>query len=384
MVVKDGLVTRTPEGVSVQRRLFMGLAACALALTMMSQAAADIASFNAAVKANDYAKAAAEAAATWPTLDKSRADIGEIAREFGFAALVARDYSAAQSYAKFAAEHETGDLQLVAIVLQRLAEYRAGPTDQTRSSLLEAMTKRAERPGFDAISLAAANSLIDANVATQRWVDLRRGAEAAAKMAKDGGPPLLAELRRFELFSKTAAYFEQERMEGFVPIRDHKALIGHDIESASEEEAKQLVSVYWQAEVWRSVVAIRLGAQKKWRDDVAEKGAMLLTPEAFPRLAKLTNMEPTGCKIMPARQPLDMVRSSRKHAGAVVLQFDIDSRGHASNPSVLAAYPEDSPFIQAYLGSVDRWTYKPGRQWDAKTCSLARSKHTITLTFAHM
>lgn len=367
----------------MQRRLLRGLISCALAVLVTSRATADIASFNAAVKANDYAKAAAEAAATWPTLDKSRADIGEIAREFGFAALVAKDYSAAQSYAKFAAEHDSGDLQLVAIVLQRLAEYRAGPSDQTRSGLLDAMIKRAESPGFDTISLSAANSLVDANIATQRWSDLRRSAEAAAKMTKDGGPPLLAELRRFELFSKTAAYFEQEKMEGFVPIRDHKALIGQDIESASEEEAKQLVSVYWQAEVWRSVVAIRLGAQKKWRDDVAEKGETLLTPEAFPRLAKLTNMEPTGCKVMPARQPLGKIRSSRRHAGAVVLQFDIDSQGRASNPSVLAAYPEDSPFIQTYLESIDRWTYKAGREWDSKACSLARSKHTITLTFAH-
>lgn len=59
----------------------------------------DIKSFNAAVTAGDFKKAAAEAATTWPTLDKSRDDIALIAREFGFAAYLATDYAAAQTYA---------------------------------------------------------------------------------------------------------------------------------------------------------------------------------------------------------------------------------------------------------------------------------------------
>lgn len=366
----------------MQRRFLQGLFVCILAATVASRASADISSFNAAVKANDYAKAAAEAAATWPTLDKSRADIGEIAREFGFAALVARDYAAAQSYAKFAIERENGDNQLIAVVLQRLADYGARPTDATRSNLLDAIIARTARPGVDAISLAAGNTLVDANKGAQRWTDLRRSAEAAAKMAKEGGPSLVADLRRFELYSKTAAYFEDGRMESFVPVRDHAALIARDIESVGEDEATQLVSVYWETELWRSIVAVRLGSQNKWRDDIAKKGEAVLTPEAFPRLAQLTGMEPTGCKLMPDRQPVNNVRSGKKHMGAVVLQLDIDSRGRASNPSVLAAYPADSPFIQAYLVSADKWTFKSGRPWNTKTCTLARSKYTIRLTFA--
>ena len=60
------------------------IAAFALALLAAAPATADIKAFNAKVLARDYKGAAAEAAATWPTLDKSCKDIAIIANEFGF------------------------------------------------------------------------------------------------------------------------------------------------------------------------------------------------------------------------------------------------------------------------------------------------------------
>lgn len=363
-------------------RLRAGLIVWLAVVSIVAPAAGDLATFNSAVKASDYTKAAAEAAATWPTLDKSRSDIGVIAREFGFAALVAKDYSAAKSYASFAVEHESGDFQLVAVVLQCLAEHNASADDQTRSNLQNALIARVERPGVDAVSLVAADTVVSANINVGRWFDTRRSADAAAKMMESGGDAFLPELRRFQLLSKVAAFFEKEKMEDSLPVRDHKALIGQDIEAAvSEDAAKRLVPIYWQTTVWAKIVEINLGTTGKSRN-AAASGATTQTAESFPRLARLTNQEPPGCVLQPNRQNVGSMPATnvKKHMGAVVLQVDVDSRGKASNPRVLAAVPEDSPFIQLYLNSADDWTYKPGRPWDSK-CNLARSGYTFTLSF---
>lgn len=73
------------------------LAACVCVMT--ASAAADIRSFNAAVKAGDFKVAAAEAVATWPTLNKARKDLAIIVQEFGFAAMMAQDFKAARMFA---------------------------------------------------------------------------------------------------------------------------------------------------------------------------------------------------------------------------------------------------------------------------------------------
>src|SRR5689334_1369714 len=77
------------------------IAAIGLAVLAVLPASADIKTFNEKVGARDFKAAAAEAAATWPTLDKSRKDIAIIAREFGFAAYMAGDFSAARTFAEF-------------------------------------------------------------------------------------------------------------------------------------------------------------------------------------------------------------------------------------------------------------------------------------------
>lgn len=82
--------------VSVGLALGLGLAVLA------GPARADIKSFNAAMQKGDYKAAAAEAASTWPTLNKSRDDLAIIAREVGFAAYLAGDFAAAKTYGEAA------------------------------------------------------------------------------------------------------------------------------------------------------------------------------------------------------------------------------------------------------------------------------------------
>ena len=139
------------------------IGACIASALFALPAFADIRSFNAAVVARDFQKAAAEAASTWPTLDKSREDIALIAREFGFAAYVAGDFAAAKTYAEFAAakpaEGAASEFHLLSNVLLRAAEHRLKPSEATRNALLSALEARAAQ-GQPIDRIASTDSLV--------------------------------------------------------------------------------------------------------------------------------------------------------------------------------------------------------------------------------
>src|SRR4029077_4732879 len=90
---------------------------------------ADMKAYNAAVKAGDYKAAAEEAKSVWPSWDKSQPETATVAREFGFAALIAGDNSSARDFGRFLTEKGASlptpdDQPLVSAVLFRSADYK--------------------------------------------------------------------------------------------------------------------------------------------------------------------------------------------------------------------------------------------------------------------
>jgi hypothetical protein len=124
---------------------------------LCAAAFAAIKTLNGAVVRGDFRATTAEAAQAWPTLDKTRADINMIRREFSFAAILGSDFVAAENYAQAAIQHQsqpgvsTYRLELSNELL-RLAQHKAAPGSATRKALFKAVCDRMGLPGVDNIS----------------------------------------------------------------------------------------------------------------------------------------------------------------------------------------------------------------------------------------
>ena len=182
-----------------------------LAAAAVLPARADIAAFNKDVVAGDYKAAAAEAATTWPTLDKARNDIGVIAREFAYAAIRSGSNDQARDLATFAAGHAGPDpdgreVKTGATMLQRLAEHKLAPSSDTRRGLLDAIAMRAPAQGIDNITRIAFGTLLSYDGTNARWEDLRHDAKLAIAFAEAGGKANHLELRSFQLYDDIAEF----------------------------------------------------------------------------------------------------------------------------------------------------------------------------------
>jgi hypothetical protein len=360
--------------------------ACVAALIALP-ASADIKSFNAAVGAGDFKKAAAEAAATWPTLDKSRTDIALIAREFGFVAYLAKDYAAAKTYAEFAAGQkvegaEAAEAQTLANVLLRAAEFRLSPSEAARDALYGALEARAGLPSFDNISFAATEAVVGYDLEKGRWRDAIASADLSAKLAGAAGRGYLLERRRYELYGAVANYRVNDTRASYQKFVDLSHAMTEELLAApSDAAAERMLPLYWDIHSWRGAVYSHLKSRgRSIPDDDYRKGEQ--PPE---RLKKLTDShdDDEACqRVFDWRAKPDYPKSAlyEGFVGAVILRVDIGEDGKASNPVVLAAMPEKH-FSDAVLKHVGQMKWVPGKVWDKSKCSLAEKGHVITFYF---
>lgn len=154
-------------------------------------AVADIAAFNAAIKANDYKTAAVEAKAIWPAFDKSDRDTAPVARMFGLASYMGGDYGAAHDFGVFlqasgASLATPDDMPATSAVLLAAADYRLNPV-KGRSALQAALKAREEKPTTDAITILAAEALFVGDRQSGAWEKLESSATMAAELIGRGG-----------------------------------------------------------------------------------------------------------------------------------------------------------------------------------------------------
>jgi hypothetical protein len=361
--------------------------ACLAAALIALPAFGDIKSFNAAVTAGDFKKAAAEAASTWPTLDKSRKDIGLIAREFGFVAYVAKDYAAAKTYAEFAAAQNVegpaaAETKTLSNVLLRAAEYRLTPSDATRDSLYGALEARTGLPSFDNISFAATEALVAHDLENGRWRNAIASADLAAKLAGSAGRSYLIERRRYELYGAVASYRANDTRANYQKFVElNHAMVEELIAAPSDAAAERLLPLYWEVRSWRGAVYSHLKSRgRSIPEDDYRKGEQ--PPE---RLKKLTDAheEDESCRrVFDWRAKPDYPKSAlyEGFVGAVILRVDIGEDGKASNPVVLAAMP-GKHFSDAVMKHVGQMKWVPGKTWDKSKCSLAEKGHVVTFSF---
>lgn len=364
--------------------------AIASACFAASAAHADIAAFNAAVTKGDYKAAAAEAASTWPTLDKTRADIRVIAGEFGFMSYIAGDYASARKFSDFATTAVDGaPANPQHLVLLRLSEMKLDPSDATRAKLAAAVTERVNDPSADTISFLASDALVKRDFSLARWQDVQESAALGIKLTSAAGADYALENRQYQLFDIVAEFMIWHDVKSWDRLRALDDLIKADIrDAATDEAARRFVPLDHMVSAWFETVDVSIRGQDvnmRPRDAalkaVAEARKTLRQSDRFRALFDV-HLDLDSCQrvsIESTRVQYPYSAAFRKLIGAVILHVDIDENGAVSNPQILAAVPS-KPFGDAILENITRMRYRPGKKW-SENCSLAEKGHVIIYRF---
>ncbi len=370
------------------RPLRAWLAAAGVALLSIQPASADIKAFNEKMAARDFKAASAEAAATWPALDKSRQDIATIAREFGFAAYMAGDYASALTFAEFAVANEPAgpaadEQRATAAVLAHLAAHRQQPTQSSRNGLYNALSARAAMPGIDIISYLGLDAALVYDFEKGNWNDAQASSSLAERLTATGGQVYLLNNRRFQLFNGVATYMSSRDKAVFDKLTALVEVMAEDVDAApTEKDAEDLAESFWDAYAWRQAIGNHLVGRNrmKWpnRDDSDVKA----TTERRVRLLG-AHKDPETCvskgdlRKTPSYPPSALYKGL---IGVVVVRFDLDDHGAPSNTRVLSAVPEKY-FGESVLKGMKDIRYVPGKPWGA-SCSLAEKGRVLTFVFA--
>ncbi|MFT3724197.1 MAG: TonB family protein [Hyphomonadaceae bacterium] len=365
------------------------IAAIGLAVLAVLPASADIKTFNEKVGARDFKAAAAEAAATWPTLDKSRKDIAIIAREFGFAAYMAGDFAAARTFAEFAVANEPEGpdapaQRATATVLVKMAAHKQQPTQATRNDLFSALSARASTPGMDIISYLGMDATLAYDFEKGSWKDAQASSSLGEQVTATGGPVYVLYNRRFQLFNGVATYMSTKEKSVFDKLTALTKTMIDDINAApTDKDAAPFEDFYWDVYAWQQAIGNHLVGRNKmeWPERDKSEEAKPVSERMVRLLGKRSDAEKCGTK--PDKRQKPSYPSSALYkglTGVVVVRFDIDDKGRPSNTKVLSAVPEKY-FGEAVLKSMKDFRYLPDKPWDA-SCSLAQQGRVMTVIFS--
>lgn len=374
------------------RKSAAGLVAFAFGVCLAGSAIADIKSFNAAVKAGDYKAAAAAAEDTWKTWDKTDPDTALLAREFGFAALVAGRDELAFQFGEFLVEEgaklaKPDDQPLTSAVLYRAADLKVKGSDEKRIALRTALNARMTMPGVDMTTVLSWELLYSAGWESADWegavADAARAAEFSAR-----NKSLIARQRRAELhgaateFVKARGRQTQSRNDLYGKVADvHDRIVG-DIEAAASKPLQnELWAVKWRAEAW--AIAIESFVNSTYE----QVGSLLDTslkprPLVQPRFAQQTETamlplcegELTGSAI---RYP----ESKRfRGVGSMIARLETRADGKVTKVTVLGVIP-DEDFVSNIVGALETWTFKPSAGIDRASCGLESRNHLYKVSF---
>jgi TonB family protein len=349
---------------------------------------ADIAAFNAAVKAGDYKAAAAETATIWPGFDKTSPDTAVAAREFGFANLVAGDYAAARDFGLFLRDHgptlEKPDGQPAAsAVLLALADYRLD-AKTAHDELLAALQARAARPGLDNISLMATEVLYRGDWAAGAWSKAEKSADLAATLLDRGGPSVKVRADRARVTAAAAQFMASPSAQDIEVMETVFEAIADDIDKTTDPRNRAALGrEMFQAFTWLNAI------------DTAISSYTQQTGSIIPTAVKRRQLKYPAQPVFPDdKDPLPVCAGEfdldnfrypasaefRGMAGAVTMKFDTDDSGHVVKAEVLGSVPVDI-FADALVKASPRFRWVP-KQADIKgKCRLRRHNYIYTVVF---
>jgi hypothetical protein len=370
-----------------------GLAAFVLAAIAAMPAFADIKAFNAAVRAGDYKTAAAEAKSTWATFDKSSPDAAIVAREFGFASLVAGDNEQARQFAAFLMDKgpalsQPDDQPMTSAVLFRVADFKIRKGDRERAALRDALTARAGAPGVDMTSALAWEVLYIADWNSADWPNSIADADAAAAfLARENG--LLVYQRKAEVHSAASTFvgsrgrITQGRNDLYDRIADVHDRIVRDIDAAGGQASRsQLWPLKWKAEAWAIAVESFINSSY---EQVGSNISTRLQPRPLssPRFGQLPEEASSlpGCSGSFEGPKLFYPQSkSHEGVGALIARLETGADGKVVDVEVLAAIPDES-FVSNMIKTMKAWTFKPAAGTAPGSCRLNSRNRYFKVSF---
>lgn len=355
-----------------------GLAAlaafAALGLAFAPAAVADMKAYNAAVKAGDYKTASQEAKGVWSSWDKSKPETATVAREFGFAALVAGDNEAARDFGRFLVEKGASlatpdDQPLVSAVLFRAADYKISRKPPALAALREALSARTAAQGVDMTTVLSWELLYTSDWNTGAFDDVDADSNAAAGYFARS-PQLKPRQRDAEIYSAAGSFLggrnrlAQSKNSFYSEMADLHDKITADIDAATPAGAAQLWPLKWRAEAWTDAMWSYLSSTYEQVGSLT-KTRIEERKLTEPRLAQFE--EDAGAAAIPVCKGkwegvsnLHYPPSKQFHGavGSVIVNLRTDASGKVIKVDTLAAIPADV-FAQTVVENASKWTFKP-------------------------
>ncbi len=372
----------------ISLRLVRATLAAIATATLAAPAFADIAAFNAAVKAGDYKTAAAEAKTIWATWDKGDPDTAVLAREFGFASYVSGDYAGAQTFGQFLKDHgatlaKPDDQPATSRVLLSAASFRLKSDDGTRKDLLEALKAREAAPGLDTTSLLASEALYKSDWAAGRFVAASESGMLAHHIISRGGEVLAPRALEARSTAATAGFLGGRDQQDYSVIMDTHDAIVVAIDAAKDPKRRQsLVNLGFNMEAWGL-------ATYQFFDSAEQIGSsipMKIKRRDFtrPQYAYFPDDPPPAagelCRIDLNERAINYPQSSAFGGivGAVIFKMDVDANGSITNIEPLASVPARQ-FVEAVEDAAPR--LKATKAGGAPGCSIARENYIMSFIF---
>lgn len=363
-----------------------------MAAVLAGTAAADLKSFNAAVKSGDYRAAAAAAEDTWKTWDRADPDTALLAREFGFASLIAGRDDLALQFGRFLFEEggklaKPDDQPLTSAVLYRAADFKVGGGDQKRDALRTALNARMGAPGVDMTTVLSWELLYNADWESGDW----EGAVADATKAAEfygRNKTLLARQRKAELHAASTEFVKargrqtQSRNDLYSNVADVHDRIVEDLAAATSKTIQaELWPVKWKAESW--AIAIESFVNSTY-EQIGSNFNSSLKPRPLkqPMFVQIPESSPMPvCAGEFTGKPLRYPETKKfRGVGSMILRLETAADGKVTKVAILGVIP-DEDFISNIVETMETWTYKPDDGIDRSACRLDFRNHLYKASF---
>jgi hypothetical protein len=364
-------------------------AVAGLALMLLGgPASADIVAFNAAVQAGDYRAASLEASTAWPSVDKASPDAAAIAREFGWAAMLAGDPSSALVYARFLVERGASlphpdPAPAVSRVLFDWASLKAASSAQSRVRLLASLHARATVAGQDLISVRASQALQAEAWSAADWSQAEGAAMLALRFLDDLGVGETAARYEARRHQHTANFMRTKSPDAYNALYAMVDQLHEQLERAGAERDRLSVE-YFKAVGWADAAYAAMSAadrrQTPDRRQTAGAGQKPIAELLYPAPGDASLPR---CRLVLGRSPktpgFPFVSRFRDFGGVVTYALEVRPNGAFANPRLLAAAPH-ADFGGAVQDVVGSWTWRvEGQQPPA--CRMPQV-HILTFEFA--
>lgn len=357
---------------------------CAVAMTI--PAFADIKAFNAAVKAGDYKTATAEAVAIWKTWDQSSEQTAVLAREFGFAALVAGRNDLARDFGRFLVEKGAtlptpDDQPLVSAVLFRAADYKLNKGNSQRDALRAALVARAGGPGMDMTSVLSWELLYTADWEATDWDNAIDDAKAAAAFFSRERT-LLVRQRKAELQSASAIFVgargrvTQSRNDLYTAMADvHDAVVADLVATKSASMRAELWPLKWKSEAWAIAIESYItSSYEQVGSNISTKlEARALIQPPFSEVPETSATPLCEGKFEGERLVYPQTKKFQG-VGSMITRLETGPDGKVTKVEILGAVPNEE-FVSGLVNTMKTWVYRPAAGIDRSACRLDFRNH---------